>query len=200
MYPLIYWLNLLADFGCLEEGGYDLAYMSEVDPAHNSDSAANFMHPEVFLLANPIAVASCSADCISANTNFPIDSMFWCAGCLGSIYPFSGHVSSHLGAVQASSLLAARTIAKMHRGGAAVRTATDSAAINGPLCRTEIALKIPKSQYKLQMTYPISMSKGDFACNPLGMTDMFYNSGKEFPYKGEDFAYLLWRKRNCCFL
>ena len=198
--PLIYWLNLLTDFGCLEEGGMDLAYMSELDPAHNNDKVANFMNPEVFLTANPIAIASCSLDCVKANLSLPIDSMFWCAGCLGSMYPFSGHVQGHIGGVQASSLLATRAIAKMHRLGMARRTATDDGSIDGKLCKTELALKIPKSQYKLQMTYPIANSKGGFACNPLGMADILYNSGKEFPYKGEDFVYLLWRKRNCCFL
>jgi conjugal transfer pilus assembly protein TraU len=44
------------------------------------------------------------------------------------------------------------------------------------------------------------MTKGEFACVPFGMNDSLYNSFKEFPFGGEDFGYLLWRKKNCCFL
>ncbi|MEY3106604.1 MAG: hypothetical protein RIT35_770 [Pseudomonadota bacterium] len=197
-YPLIYWLELLTDFGCLEEGSLDLAYMSEFDPTYKND--ANFLNPEVFLFSNPISQMACAADCISANISLPQDSLFWCAGCLGSIYPFSGNVAGHVGGVQASSLLTTRILAKMHRTGLARKTMTDSAAFNGSICRKEIAPKIIKSQYRLQMTYPISATKGPFSCNPVGMSDIFYNSGREFPYKGEDFGYLIWRKKNCCFL
>ncbi|WP_422822808.1 TraU family protein [Vibrio fluvialis] len=25
-----------------------------------------------------------------------------------------------------------------------------------------------------------------------------WGAGREFPYKGEDFTYLIWRKRTCC--
>jgi conjugal transfer pilus assembly protein TraU len=197
-YPVLYWLELLADFGCFEAGTPDLVYMSEFDPTYNND--ANFLNPEVYLFANPLAQSACSSDCIAANTGLAKDYLFWCAGCLGSIYPFSGNVASHIGGVQASSLLSIRTIAKMHRIGLARKTATDDGSFNGPLCKMPFAPKIIKSQYRLQMTYPIAATKGTFSCPTLGMSDTFYNSGKEFPYKGEDFGYLLWRKRNCCLL
>jgi conjugal transfer pilus assembly protein TraU len=29
---------------------------------------------------------------------------------------------------------------------------------------------------------------------------VLWGSGKEFPYQGEDFGYLVWRKRSCCLL
>lgn len=198
MYPVLYWLELLLDFGCLESGTMDLAYMSEFDPTYKND--ANFLHPETFLFGNPIAQTACAADCLAANTGLPSDSLFWCGGCFGSIYPFSGNVEGHIGGVQASSLLSMRIIAKMHRTGLARQTATDDGGFNGKLCRKPFAPKIIKSQYRLQMTYPIASSKGQFSCNPLGMSDVLYNSGKEFPYNGEDFGYLLWRKSNCCLL
>jgi conjugal transfer pilus assembly protein TraU len=195
-YPLIAWLELIMDFGCLERGSLDVAYMSEFDPTYKND--ANFLSPEVFLFANPLAQAICAADCVAANVSLPRNELFWCAGCLGSLYPFSGHVEGHVGGVQASSLLATRIIAKLHRIGLARRTSTSSGEFNGELCRKSFAPKFVKNQYKLQMTYPVPASKGDFSCNPLGMSDVLYGSGKEFPYKGEDFGYLVWRKRNCC--
>jgi conjugal transfer pilus assembly protein TraU len=198
IYPVIYWLNLITDFGCLEEADMDVAYLSEYDPSHTDDKMANFFSPEVFLMSNPLMNAACGADCVSANISFPQNNLFWCAGCLGNIYPFSGNISTHVGGVQASSLMAIRTLAKLHREGIAKATATSSAGFNGPLCRKSYALKIPKDQYKLQMTYPVANSSGEFSCNPLGMSDLFYGANREFPYKGEDFGYLIWRKRNCC--
>lgn len=199
IYPVIAWLKLITDLGCLTKGEtMDIAYMSEYDPTYKNDS--NFLDPEVYLFSNPIAQIACSADCISATTHLPQDNLFWCAGCLGSIYPFSGNVATHVGGVQASSLLSIRALAKLHRVGLARKTATDDNSINGELCSNQLAFKIIKSQYRLQMTYPISATKGSLACNPLGMSDALHNSGKEFPYKGEDYGYLVWRKKNCCFL
>ena len=199
IYPVIAWLKLITDLGCVSKGeSMDIAYMSEYDPTYKND--ANFLNPEVYLFANPIAQLACSADCIAATTGLPLDGLFWCAGCLGSIYPFSGNVASHVGGVQASSLLAIRAIAKLHRTGLARKTSTSDGKANGELCSNQVALKIIKSQYRLQMTYPIAATKGPFTCNTLGMSDVLYNTGKEFPYKGEDFGYLVWRKKNCCLL
>ena len=199
IYPVIAWLKLITDLGCVSKGEtMDLAYMSEYDPTYKND--ANFLDPEVFLFANPIAQVACTADCISATVGLPQDGLFWCAGCLGSIYPFSGNVASHVGGVQASSLLSIRALAKLHRVGLSRKTATSDNSIDGELCSNQLAFKIIKSQYKLQMTYPISATKGSLTCNSLGMSDALHNSGKEFPYKGEDFGYLVWRKKNCCFL
>lgn len=201
VYPLLAILNLVSDLTCMSIGSYDLAYMSELDPSHNNDSLANFMHPETFLLSSSEAKVACSLDCVTATaTKLPIDSLFWCSGCQGSLYPFTGNIESHIGGVQTSTLLAVKQIAKLHRLGLARKTMTTSAAINGELCSSSFAYRIPKSQYRLQMTYPRANASGDYACNTIGLSDALYSSGREFPYKGEDFAYLLWRKKNCCIL
>ena len=159
------------------------------------------MHPETFLLSNPIAISACSADCIAATANKQaLDALFWCSGCQGSIYPFTGYSASHIGGVATSSLLATRELAKLHRSGLARRTATSSSQVNGELCDSSFAFRIPKTQYRLQMTFPRPNVKGEYSCNPIGMHDSTYSSGREFPYTGEDFVYLVWRKRNCCWL
>lgn len=199
IYPVLALLNLIMDFGCMSMGSYDLGYMSEFDPSHKNDALANFLHPETFLLANPAAQAACTVDCTeTTKEKMPIDSLFWCSGCQGSIYPFTGTVSSHVGGVATSSLLATRQIAKLHRMGLAKKTTSNNAAINGDICESRYASRIPKSQYRLQMTYPRANVNGEYSCNPIGMLDALYSSGREFPYSGEDFVYLLWRKRNCC--
>jgi conjugal transfer pilus assembly protein TraU len=201
VYPPLFLLNLLSDFGCMDMSSYDLAYLSELDPSHTSDTLSNFMHPETFLLSNPIAKMACSVDCITSTaTKKSMDALFWCAGCQGSIYPFTGNTDSHVGGVATSQLLATRQIAKLHRLGLARKTATSSSKPNGELCKSSYAWRIPKSQYRTQMTYPRPNVKGGYSCNNIGMSDVMYSSGREFPYKGEDFAYMLFRKKNCCLL
>lgn len=199
LYPLIYWLELLTDIGCLEEGSFDLAYLSEFDPTYGDDELSMILDGEGVLFANPLAQLACMGDCVAANVDLARDELFWCAGCIGSLYPFNGFVEGAGGGVQASSLLAMRVIAKMHRLGLAQETSTDSSSMNGPLCRKCTRLTIKKSQYRLQMLFPRTVTGGELPCFPIGITDFIYHSFKEFP-GGEDFGYLVWRKKNCCFL
>jgi len=197
VYPLIYWLELLTDFMCLEQSTFDVAYMSEFDVTWNDPKLQSLLNPEAILFGNPIAQAACALDCAGSTATTAIDSMFWCAGCYGNMYPFSGANADHVGGVQNSSLLTTRIIAKMHRIGLAQETSTTDASINGKICRKSRALKIKKSQYKLQMVNPKSTSDG-IGCWPLGLSDLAYSSGKEYPYDGQDWGYLIWRKKNCC--
>lgn len=199
IYPLIYWLELITDLVCLEKTTFDVAYVSELDPTWNDEKLQTLLNPESFLFGNVLAQAACTIDCASATISLPRDEMFWCAGCLGNIYPFSGANADHVGGVQSSSLYATRIIAKMHRLGLAQETSTNDGSINGKLCRKSRAMKIKKSQYKLQMTYPRPTTGNlDIGCWPLGLSDMLYSSFREYPMAGEDWGYLVWRKRNCC--
>lgn len=193
LYPVLYWMELLTDFACMESSNMDVAYLSELDPLWNDDEVAFILNPEVALFSNPIAQMACAADCSLATTGFPNDALFWCGGCQGSLYPFTGSISAHSGGVQASLLITQRMIAKLHREGLLMGSVGD-----GALCGKYPMPILKKTQYKTQMTYPIpSTTKG---CHPLGRSDLTWSSGRNFPYKGEDFTYLIWRKRQCCLL
>src|SRR5262249_48894634 len=113
--PILYYLEVLLDFPCLEKGALDVAYMTQLDQLWADDELTAILNPEAVLLANPPAQAACAADCVAATTGLPIPKLFWCAGCQGSIYPMDGHVTTHIGGVQAATLLAQRMTAKMHR-------------------------------------------------------------------------------------
>lgn len=197
IYPLIYWLELITDLVCLEEGSFDIAYLSELDPTWNDHKLQTLFHPESFLFGNLIAQSACALDCVAATIDKPRDELFWCSGCWGNIYPFSGANADHVGGVQASSLYVSRIIAKMHRLGQAQETSTADSSFNGALCKKSIAPKIKKSQYKLQMVYPKATS-GAVGCWPIGFSDMVYSPFKEYPYDGQDWGYVIWRKKNCC--
>jgi conjugal transfer pilus assembly protein TraU len=156
VYPVIYWLELLTDFLCLEKSQFDVAYITEFDPLWNDDETAFVLNPEAAIFGNPLAQAACAADSIAATTGFPLDALFWCAGCQGSMYPFTGHISDHVSGVQASLLLVSRMLAKLHREGLAWGTAVSSTSgINDQrLCDTYLMPIIVKSQYKQQMCVP----------------------------------------------
>ena len=117
VYPVLFWLELLVDFVCMEKGDVDIAYMTELDPMWNDDETSLIINPEAALFANPIAQAACAADCLMASVGFGTDALFWCAGCQGSMYPFTGSSSAHVGGVQGSLLVLERMIAKLHREG-----------------------------------------------------------------------------------
>lgn len=192
IYPLIYWLELLTDFVCMEASQIDVAYMTELDPLWNDDETSFIINPEAALFGNPIAQLACAADCALASSGFSNDALFWCAGCQGSMYPFTGSVSNHSGGVQASLLITQRFMAKLHREG----LLWGYIGVQG-LCDKYPMPIIRKTQYKTQMTYPIPTTN---SCHPLGRSDMMWSAGRNYPYEGEDFGYLIWRKRNCCLL
>lgn len=195
IYPIIYWLELLTDFACLEKSTFDVGYMSEFDVTWNDEKLQNLLNPESFLFANPIAQSASALDCASATLDFAQDNLFWCAGCYGNLYPLSGYNANHSSGVQTSSLLTTRILAKLHKIGLAKETSTSDSSVNGRLCKKVTNLKLKKSQYKLQMLYPKSTQ-----CWPLGYSDMLYSPYKEYPNDGQDFGYLVYRKVNCCAL
>jgi len=93
--------------------------------------------------------------------------------------------------VQASLLATQRMIAKLHR----------EFLLWGYMGEAGLCGKYPmpiirKSQYKTQMTYPLPVND----CQPLGRSEVLWGQGKEFPYQGEDFGYLIFRKKSCCLL
>lgn len=196
-YPLISWLGTVVDGLCLENTAFDIAYISEFDPLWQDAELNNIINPEAILFANPIAQAACAADCVAASSGaLPRNELFWCNGCQGGMYPITGDSNAHYGGVQASQTVSAKMLARMHRLGLARRTASSGSA----LCTPEIAPIIPKNQYRFQISRPRAATSGRYACSPLGASTQFVDSMREFPYKGESFGWVIWRKRNCCAL
>ena len=169
--------------------------LTEIDPLWNDDVLTTVINPEVALFNNPIAVAACAGDCAAATAKLPIDEMFWCDGCNGSMFPMNGNVAAHNSPVQSSRLAAERLLFKMHRQGLAWGTAGSKA-----LCNKYIMPILKKSQYRIQMTNPTPTVNGKYACSPIGASTLPPDAGRAYPVGGEDFGYLLWRKRNCCML
>mgnify|MGYP000918974146 CR=1 FL=1 len=194
--PVNTMLNLMMDSLCVSGSavGFDVAYMTEFDPLFHDDMLSFIINPEAILFANPIAQASCIADAIASAIYKPLDFLFWCAGSQGHLYPFTGNVNGGVSSIQITSLITEKFIAKLHRQMMLPITSGPEA-----ICTSYPFPIIKKSQYRLQTVFP-KVGSGKHACNAIGKTTILHEQFKKTPYIGEDFSYLIWRKRNCCML
>lgn len=192
--PLMELMQLVIDSRCIEQKAFDMAYPTELDPLWNDDEMTAVINPDAFLFGNIPAQLACGADCVMASIGFGSNTLYWCAGCSGPLYPLNGHVAAHVGGVQASSLIAQRLTAKLHREGLMT-------AASGPdgMCGYYPQLLMDKTDYKYQMLFPVPQSVvGGRCCQPFGRTTVVWGAGKEIPGVGEDYQYMLFRKRDCC--
>ena len=193
VYPILHWMQLIINLACMTAEPFDIAYLTELDPLWHDDELALWLNPEVALFANPLAQMACSSDCAKSSVSTPINSLFWCAGCQGGVYPLTGTLAFHQGGADASTLIIEKLIFKLHRELLLFGSTGKKAA-----CGLYPMPWWRKDQYKLQMTYPKVTKNTKLACNPVGRTTFYWGANKEYPVKGEDFAYLIWRRRFCC--
>lgn len=191
-FPLLYMLEMFANRGCGTDGyvDLDLLYMSELLPQWGDDSMAFFLHPEAAAVANPVAALACVADATAANARAPIESMFWCAGSWGPIYPMSGNQYTTSDLVTNTSLLSVKALASLHRAGWLYRTMGDDA-----ICEAEIETTFPKDQYKFTLQHPIPETD---RAHVVGESVWSWGMGKTIPAVGEDLIYTIWRWKDCC--
>jgi conjugal transfer pilus assembly protein TraU len=208
-YPLFAMMQIVGSSLCQQTSSAGFQYLTELDPTWNDSILATLLAPEAVLVSNMAGALACVGDCLAeipAAVPLPqdlgggllaTDSLFWCSGCLGFVYPMVGEVSQSTHPIQSSSLLVARMVARLHR----TMQLTDT---TGPTNYTGACQPIPypflkKSQYKIQLIYPRPEPFG-FCCRFLGAPTDVYSAFQNFPVQGEDFGYLLWQKRECCSL
>lgn len=190
--PWLYLLEILFDTNCLEQSPWDMAYMTELDPLWDDSQATYLLNPDVALFSNPVALGACAADCLAATFSTPSDTLYWCAGCAGSIFPLTGWVNAHITPMQAWSLLTQRFTLKLHREG--VQWAHYG---KDGQCGPRLEFIMAKSMYRTQMQYPTRETQGK-CCKPFGASTALDAMGKTPPIYGEDGAFLVWRRKDCC--
>lgn len=172
----------------------DVAFITEIDPTWDDDALTTILNPEAVLFASLPAQAACAVDSIkAAATGFGIDTLFWCSGSQGSVYPLDGMHIENVGGIDSSLALSHRLAFKLHRVGLGMETGDIGAMCTGGYFKPILR----KSLYKQQMLFPVAQTKRAYG---LGHPSTLWAAGREFPFKGEDFAYLFWRKRLCCAL
>ncbi|MFC0180957.1 TraU family protein [Thorsellia kenyensis] len=191
-FPIMAMLDMFISPQCARDSylDFDLMFASELDPTWLNDELAFFAHPESILFANPQAVTACVSDAISSSSGKPIDTLFWCAGSFGHLYPLSGHTLAMGSFAQKTSHLATRSLAISHRRGFAKKTMGDKA-----LCGPVTELMLPKSQYKMSMFFPLPESTSS---HQIGESTINWGEWRSIPGAGEDAVYLLWCWQDCC--
>jgi conjugal transfer pilus assembly protein TraU len=193
VFPVFALFELFSDLVCFENARFDVAFLTEFDPLWIRDEMALIINPEAILFGNPIAQLACAVDCTKASFGFSMDSLFWCAGCHGSIYPFTGSVPSHVSGVQATELALTKFMAHMHRMGLL------NVYYGASACKAFPCPIIKKSMYKLQTLNPIVASN---QCTPIGRSDFIHprHSQREIIEGSMNYGYLIFRRRVCCFM
>ncbi len=190
VYPVMYWFNMMVNQQCVYSEQFDVAFMTELDPMWNNDEMSFLLNPEAVLFDNLAAQAVCAVDCLAASAGYPLDMLFWCLGCQVALHPLTGTVKPHEGGLASSTTAVKRMHAILHRTTQAQNVSTPSA-----MCAPEVAPIMQKSWYKTQLLRPVPITS---EAHPYGMSTNLWHSGKEFPVQGEDFAYMIWRRRVCC--
>lgn len=221
-YPLMTMMELLMLPQCMDPYyDFDLLYISEIDPTWSNDILSILLSPEAVIFANPVAKAWCAADCVATTANQQQEAAYGCAGCDGSLYPFTGHINPQPDPVAGSSLITQRVLASLHRKGLAQKTIGEDA-----MCGPSYYPMVPRSQYKFSLMYPIAEAStdvpaeitsnpssgwagqsGDTAqgfnecCHPMGMSTSRWCTpvgGRIRPGKDKAFVYMIWNYRDCC--
>ncbi len=193
IYPVMTIMELFTDVSCLELSGFDVGYMTEVDPSWNQDYLMAILDPKVFLVANPIAQMSCIADSVASNLDFPLDFMFWCMGSWGSAYPVTGNNQDH-DYTQGNIGIAYRLLYKL--AGFGLVCDVDNPVT---LCTCLPLPLLIKHNYRLQEAMPVP----DWICHGVGTSDLVWGVGKNPPFVGlgtaaDNFVWMIFRKRGCC--
>lgn len=184
-------MDLFLDIPCLEEKSFDIAYISEIDPTHNNGLLSFILNPEALLFGNPVAQLACIADSVAANSGYPLNPLFWCAGSWGSVYPLSGHASNE-SFIEGNALLASRMIFKLARTGLLRDTASS-------YCGAVMLPMWIKSHYRMHLVKPVK----DSQVYPIGRSSLIWGRAKNPPFNArgnssDNFLWLLFRRHTCC--
>ena len=168
----------------------DILYLSEMDPTWNDDVLAYFSMPETSLLTSPLAAVACIPEAVSSTfAQKPIQSLFWCAGTWGLLYPSSGNAKEP-DPINGTMLFASRMLNVMHRRGFVHRTVGEDAMCSGVIDPT-----LPKYQYRFSMFHPIPHTDNTFV---IGESPLRWGLTRIIPATGEDQVYIIWRWLDCC--
>lgn len=191
IFPVWAIMQIAIDSVCVEKGGFDVAYITEIDPLWNDDLLSQILTPEALLFANPISVMACTADAAAATIGYPLSYMPWCMGSWDTVFPMTGNVYDG-NYTEANAAIAGRMLYKMARQLLVCDT-------NVNLCTCFPTPVWIKHHYRLQVAMPVR----DATCHPIGRPGIIWAWGKNPPYgiagrAGDNFLWILFRKRSCC--
>lgn len=193
--PVLYVMGAILDDDCLDNRGYDIPWISELDPTYNDDALAMVLTPYAYPFSGLLSIIAGPVDAVAATSGFPISSLFWVAGAYGPIFPLTGTIQAKASGEQVARLETTRMLAKQHAAGAAWGTTGSMGMCGGypqPI--------MDKQQYKITRLLPFPEKKVlGKCCGPIGRSTILMEVGTGAPIsKTKDFGYMFFRKRDCC--
>lgn len=202
IFPIFAVLNYNQDTICFERVNLiNLGVMSELLPQSKNDILANMTDLGVNLLtANPIAQASCVADCAMSTAGNPANSMFWCSGCWEPPKTDSSFIAGRAPVAESASLVQ-KMLRFMHRTAMLTKTSNASFAftteeagsVQSSMCEERLFFERIKSQYQLNLNGPTVGS-----AFVTGEYPMLFSRFKNKITSKDAFSFWLWRKRDFC--
>ena len=191
IFPVWGILDLLTDVPCVESGGWDVAYVTELDPLWQSDLESLILNPEALVFGNAALQLACTADAVSAAFGLPRDELFWCMGQWGSAYPLTGRIMTG-NPVLGAAAVAGRLLYKLNRE----LLLCDRAVSPCRCVRTPIWIK---SHYRLQIVRPKANTGSTIR---IGQPSPLWEAGQAPPLEEgtDNFAFIVFRKVNCCLI
>lgn len=198
IYPIFSILNLVMDYVCFERlTVLTFAFQAEVNPAHNNDTIASFLSPHKLLFA--LGTPACIIDCAASTVNESFNSLYFCAGCWEPLSTNTGWTEGKQPVTEAGTL-AVRMLDNMHltyaltkSSNASFSSLTTNASLKNSMCKETYFPIVLKSQYKLQLAYPITWDAVNIGAMRASWAE--FKLGKD---KSEDLVFWLWRKRDQC--
>lgn len=190
-YPLFEMMNMMSSSMCKSVSGFNLAYVTEIDPLWQDDTWSAIWSPESALMTNPLFTAACAVDGVAASTGYPLDAMFWCQGTWGAVYPMSGN-SQHSGdPFTLNNSILGKFMARSHRMGLQFQTIGPTA-----MCFSHPNPIWVKSQYRYNQVAPVprrgrAVSTGDYG--KLYQFPPVTNAPTQ-----EHTINLIWQGQQCC--
>lgn len=142
-------------------GSFQVAQLSESFPNWYKPMLNALITPEALLVAGPQAIPALIADCTAATaSNEGFDWAFMAAGCWGMNYPFSGDLANNSNPVKSTRLITSKVISLLIRL-SVPKVGLERTIGADAVCKPKPTWVIKKSQWQMQMMFPVSEAKGE---------------------------------------
>lgn len=203
--PLGWSIGLVQDYVCFERGNiFNMAYLSEVIPSYNNDVVAlaeEAVKPvSKIWFANPVAEMACAVDCSSSSIGKPINSLYWCNGCRGSVGAGDTGWSDSSNPYEEAETVAYGVLNRMHAYGGMLKTKESffsynpaGTSLKSTYCKARYFPVIIKDQYYLQL----AKRDESWDAEPFGKIRFHYDFKSTVADEDANFFWL-WRERDMC--
>lgn len=193
-YPIFAILDVMGG-GLCQSGlsGFAFGGMTEVMPFWQNEILAAKMFPLTHLVANPIADMACIPDTFAANIRQPIDTLFWCAGNQGNLFPPIGWNSNLENGIADTNLLFLGKFMNTYAYSGALLTTIGPGAV----CQAHYSPFLTRSQFRFDPIQPVPSTR----TVTMGMNTMLWSSTPPLNIGDRiDNNFLIWQGKQCCFL